>query len=95
MASPYTPEFKQQAVRLVEESGLSIREAADDLGVSTESVRNWVKQARIDAGDAEGLTSDEKAELARLRRENRVLKQEREILKRAAAWFAKETGSTP
>ena len=53
MASPYTPEFKQQAVRLVEESGLSIREAADDLGVSTESVRNWVNQARIDAGDAE------------------------------------------
>jgi transposase len=44
MASPYTPEFKQQAVRLVEESGLSIREAADDLGVSTESVRNWVRE---------------------------------------------------
>ena len=95
MASPYTPEFKQQAVRLVEESGLSIREAADDLGVSTESVRNWVRQARVDAGNADGLTTDEKAELARLRRENRVLKQEREILKRAAAWFAKETGSTP
>jgi transposase len=95
MASPYTPEFKQQAVRLVEESGLSIREAAEDLGVATESVRNWVKQARVDAGDADGLTTDEKAELARLRRENRVLKQEREILKRAAVWFAKETGSTP
>ena len=95
MASPYTPEFKQQAVRLVEESGLSIREAAEDLGVSTESVRNWVRQARVDAGNADGLTTDEKAELARLRRENRVLKQEREILKRAAAWFAKETGSRP
>ena len=63
MASPYTPEFKQQAVRLVEESGLSIREAAEDLGVSTESVRNWVRQARVDAGDADGLTTDEKAEL--------------------------------
>jgi transposase len=95
MSAPYTPEFKQQAVRLVEESGLSIREAAEDLGVSTESIRNWVKQARIDAGNADGLTTDEKAELARLRRENRALKQEREILKRAAAWFAKETGSTP
>lgn len=95
MPSPYPPEFKQQAVRLVEESGLSIRETAEDLGVAVESVRNWVKQARIDAGGQEGLTSDERAELTRLRRENRVLRQEREILKRAAAWFAKETGSTP
>lgn len=95
MPSPYPPEFKQQAVRLVEESGLSIRETAEDLGVAVESVRNWVKQARIDGGDQDGLTSDERAELTRLRRENRVLRQEREILKRAAAWFAKETGSTP
>lgn len=95
MPSPYPPEFKQQAVRLVEESGLSIRETAEDLGVAVESVRNWVKQARVDRGDQEGVTSDERAELARLRRENRVLRQEREILKRAAAWFAKETGSTP
>jgi transposase len=54
MATPYTPEFKQQAVRLVKESGLSIRKAAEDLGVATESVRNWVRRARVDAGEADG-----------------------------------------
>lgn len=93
--SPYPPEFRAEAVRLVREHGMKIAEVAGDLGCSTESVRNWVRQADIDAGDREGLKTAEREELGRLRRENRVLRQEREILKKAAAWFAKETDSSP
>lgn len=92
---PYPAEFKEEAVRLVRSSGRPIHEVAKDLGVSDQSLRNWVAQAQIDAGEREGLTSDEHAELRQLRRENRVLREERDILKKAAAWFAKETGSTP
>ena len=71
----------------------SIPQITRDLGINEQTLRNWVKRAEIDAGrgDPSGLTSDERAELVRLRRENRVLQQEREILKKAAAWFAKET----
>jgi transposase len=71
------------------------RRVANDLGCSLEAVRQWVRQAEVDEGDREGLTTEERAELRALRREVRVLRQEREILKKAAAWFAKETGSTP
>jgi transposase len=87
---PYPPEFRRQAVELIR-SGVSIKEAAADLGVSEQTLRNWVRQGDIDAGRAEGLTSDEREELRRLRRENRRLTQEREILKAAAAFFARET----
>ena len=88
---PYPPEFKEEAVRLVRESGKSITDVARDLGVSGESIRNWVKQDEIDAGERNGLTTAEREELQRLRRENRVLREEREILKKAAAFFAQET----
>ena len=87
---PYPPEFRRQAVELVR-SGTSIKQAAGDLGVSEQTLRNWVCQGDVDAGRIEGLTSDEREELRRLRRENRRLAQEREILKAAAAFFARET----
>src|SRR5215210_5501616 len=88
-ASP--PEFRREAVELVGSSGRSIPQIADGLGVSPQSLRNWVRQGDVDAGRAEGLTTGERAELRRLRRENRRLTQEREILKAAAAFFARET----
>ena len=88
---PYPPEFRAEAVRLARSSGRPLSEIARDLGCSLESLRHWVKQTKIDAGEAEGLTSDEREELRRLRRENRILREEREILKKAAAFFARES----
>jgi transposase len=94
--APYPLEFRAEAIRLVRAGDRTLPEIADDLGVSAQSLRNWVKQADLDEGRREdGLTTDERAELARLRRENRVLREERDILKKAAAFFAKETRSTP
>jgi transposase len=93
---PYPAEFRQEAVRLWRsvEKERSLREVASELGISMESLRGWVKRSDIDEGKAEGPTTDEREELARLRRENRVLREEREILKKAAAFFARETDST-
>ncbi len=88
---PYAPEFRAEAVRLARTSGRPLREIAEDLGCSLESLRHWVKQTRIDVGEAQGLTTDEREELRRLRRENRILREEREILKKAAAFFARES----
>lgn len=80
----YPPEFKQEAVRLVHSSDETypIPKIARDLGVSPETLRNWVNQAEIDAGGREGLTTEEKEELRRLRREVKVLREQREILKK-------------
>jgi transposase len=88
---PYTPEFRREAVALYRSSGRSLREIASDLCVSSESLRNWAKQAAVDAGEAKGLTSGERAELRELRRKLRTLEQEREVLKNAAAFFARES----
>ncbi len=88
-----TAEFRSEAVRLVEESGQSLRQVARDLGLSVETLRRWVLQAKADAGAGPvgALTKDERAELRRLRQEVKTLQLEREILKKAAAFFAKET----
>jgi transposase len=87
----FTEQYKAEVVALCRNSGKSMAEVARDLDLTESSVRRWVSQAEIDAGRREGLTTDERAELSRLRRENRVLREERDILKRATAFFAKET----
>jgi len=87
----FTPEFKERTVELIESSGRSIRDVCRELDLTESAVRRWVEQAEIDRGRKEGVTSSEREELERLRRENRLLKEEREILKKAAAFFASET----
>jgi len=92
---PYAPEFRQQILDLVR-AGRTPNELAQEFEPSGETIRQWVKQTELDAGErTDGLTSDEKAELAQLRKENKRLRQEREILKKAAAWFAQETNAVP
>ncbi len=88
---PYPAEFKEEAVLLAKGSGKSVAQIARELGVSYESLRHWIEQSEIDSGERQGLTADERGELARLRRENRILQQEREILKKATAFFARES----
>ena len=89
---PYPPEFKAEAVELYRSSDKSIRDIARDLGISAESLRRWVNQHDVDAGKREGLTTEERDELRELRRQVKRLKMEREILKKAAAFFANENG---
>ena len=87
----YPVELQQQLVRLVQ-AGRSAKELSREFEPSEQTIRNWVKQAELDQGTrSDGLTTDERQELTRLRRENARLKEEREILSKAAAWFAQET----
>jgi transposase len=87
----FSDEYKAEVVALCRSGDRSIGQIARDLDLTETAVRRWVAQAEIDEGRREGLTSSEREELARLRRENRVLREERDILKRATAFFAQET----
>ena len=92
---PYAREYRRRIVELAR-AGRSPSELAREFEPSTETIRQWVKQAELDGGErSDGLTTSEREELNRLRREHRVLREEREILTKAAAWFAQETGVTP
>lgn len=91
---PYAPEFRHQMIELVR-TGRTPEELSREFEPSAESIRNWVRQAELDEGRRhDGLTTAEREELRHLRRENRRLREEREILAKAAAWFAQETHST-
>lgn len=87
---PYPPEFRREALRLLRE-GRTPGQLERELGVSAQTVRNWRRQEAIDGGEVPGLTSDERARLRELERENRILREEREILRKAAGFFAQET----
>lgn len=93
--SPYAPEFRKQMVDLVR-SGRTPSSLAQEFEPTAQSIRNWVAQADRDEGRrSDGLRTDERQELSKLRSENRRLREEREILKKAAAWFATESESSP
>ena len=93
--TPYPAEFREQMVELVR-AGRTPEELAKEFEPTAQTIYNWVAQADRDAGKRhDGLTTAEREELTRLRRENRQLKLERDILSKAAAWFARETGSVP
>ena len=95
MRSQYPLEYRQQIVELVR-AGRSPKALAQEFEPSEQTIRHWVKQAELDTGQrTDGLTTEERAELRQLRRENRQLKLEREILKKAAAWVARESGAVP
>jgi transposase len=93
MPAPYPMEFRREAVALLKSSGKTVPQLAGELGVSPQSLRNWARQLDVDDGRSEGLSSAERDELRRLRRELRIVTEEREILKKAAAFFAKDSGT--
>jgi transposase len=90
----FTPEFKRDAVELVHTTGRPIAEIARELGIYDATLGNWVKQDRIDRGEQDGISSDERARLRELERDNAKLRMERDLLKRTVAFWVKET-STP
>jgi transposase len=91
----YPLEYRQRVIELVR-AGRSPESVAREFEPTAQCIRNWVRQADRDEGRrSDGLTTDERTELQRLKRENATLREEREILKKAAAWFARETGSIP
>lgn len=89
--TPYPPEFRAEAVRLHRSSRRPLAQTAREIGISPWTMSRWVRQAEIDEGKAEGLTTEEREELRRLRRQNKILQEEKEILKKAALFFARET----
>lgn len=94
--APYPPEFRAEAIRLMRSSGKPIAQIARELDITSETLRIWRKQADIDDGlRHDGLTTEETDEVRQLRREVKRLREEREILLKAAAFFAQETGQTP
>jgi len=88
---PYPEAFRREAIELVRSGSGSIQKIATDLGICHETLRHWLKQAEIDLGKKEGLTTDERSELRELRRRVRTLEPEREVLKKAAVFFARES----
>ena len=94
-APAYAPEFRAEAVRIVREGGRTAEELSRDLNCSAQAIRNWVRQADLDDGRRrDGLTTTEREELRRLRAENRTLRRERDLLRKAAAFFARESDRT-
>jgi len=92
MPAPHPPEFRRRAVELAREKTAPVAQVAKDLGISESCLRNWMARADVEEGRKEGLTSSERTELAQLRRDKRRLETENEILRRAAAFFAREIG---
>jgi transposase-like protein len=90
MPAPHPPEFRRRAIDLARQPGASVAQVAKDLGISESGLRRWLSQDDIDTGRKEGLSTSEREELAKLRRDNRRLEMEVEILKRASAYFARE-----
>lgn len=88
---PYPAEFRARAVELARSSGLEPAQVARDLGIDRDTLRRWLHQAAVETGERAGIRTDERAELLRLRRENALLKEEREILRKATAFFARES----
>jgi transposase len=87
----FAESFKVDAVKLVRETGRSVAKAAEELGISESALRRWLDAAAIEQGDKAGLTAGERAEIRELKRENAVLRMERDILKKVTAFFAKES----
>jgi len=90
MPAPHPPEFRRRAIELARQPGVSVAQVAKDLGISESGLRRWLSQDDVDTGRKEGLSTSEREELVRLRRENRRQQMEIEILKRASAYFAQE-----
>lgn len=90
MPAPHPPEFRRRAVELARQPGVSVAKVAKELGISESGLRRWMSQDDVDTGRKEGLSTKEREELVQLRRDNRRLEMEIEILKRASAYFARE-----
>jgi transposase len=90
MPRPHPPEFRRRAVELAREKAKPVAELARDLGISESCLRNWVVKADVEEGRRDGMTSADRAEVSELRRKLRVAEMENEILRRAAAYFARE-----